>query len=82
MSGHLSYSCISVISDQFNHSHLTSGMNKAFSPPNCHSLDILTPEMLVCENPSKVVFEMTDQPIWRHQPRHIQSHINPLSSPF
>ncbi len=40
-SGYLRYCCFLINSNKSGHSPLTSGINKAFSPQNCHSLDIL-----------------------------------------
>ncbi len=41
-SGYLSYCCLSIISNQSAHSHLTSDINKAFSSTQLLSLDIFS----------------------------------------
>ncbi len=89
-SGYLSYCCLSIISNQSVHSPLTSDINKVFS-----STQLLTGyflffrsfsvnlEMVVCENPSRsAVFEILRPVRLPQQPFHVQSHLNPLSSPF
>ncbi len=41
-SDYLSYCCLSIISKQSAHSHLTSDINKVFSSTHCRSLDIFS----------------------------------------
>ncbi len=88
-SGYLSYCCLSIISNQSVHSPLTSDINKAFSstqlPLTGYFLFFrpFSVEMVVCENPVDQQFvKYSDQPVWHQQPFHVQSHLNPLSSPF
>ncbi len=90
-SGYLSYCCLSIISNQSAHSPLNSDINKVFSSTQLtltgyflffRSFSVNL-EMVVCENPSRsAVFEIL-RPVRLHQqPFHVQSHLNPLSSPF
>ncbi len=90
-SGYLSYCCLSIISNQSAHSLLTSDINKAFSstqlPLTGYFLFFrsfsVNLEMVVCENPSRsAVFEILRPVRLPQQPFHVQSHLNPLSSPF
>ncbi len=90
-SGYLSYCCLSIISNQSAHSPLTSDINKVFSstqlPLTGYFLFFrsfsVNLEMVVCENPSRsAVFEILRPARLHQQPFHVQSHLNPLSSPF
>ncbi len=89
-SGYLSYCCLFIISNQSAHSPLTSTgifvhttaahwIFSLFWTILCKHL-----EMVVLENPSRsAVFEIFQtSPSGTNQPFHVQSHLNPLSSPF
>ncbi len=90
-SGYLSYCCLSIISNQSTHTPLTSDINKAFAstqlPLTGYFLFFgpfsLNPRWLCVKIPVDQQFlKYSDQPVLCQQPFHVQSHLNPLSSPF
>ncbi len=78
---YLSYCCLSIISNQSAHSPLTSDINKAFS-----STQLLFTGYFLFFRPFSVNprdgCAWKSQPVWHQQTFHVQSLLNPLSSPF
>ncbi len=72
-----SYCCLSIISNQSAHSLWPLTSTRHFRPHNCRSLDILS-----FLDHSLLTLEMVVKIPVDHLKYSIQSHLNPLSSPF
>ncbi len=87
-SGYLSYCCLSIISNQSAHSPLNSDINKAFSSTKMPltgyffgPLSVNPRDGCAWKSVHQQFLKLSDEPVW-HQPFHVQSHLNSLSSPF